>query len=459
MAKQVQIGQAANSGVLKRDGRKGKELAMIPSVSFAKATEGMVEEGITVLASLSSDTAMSPEIECMAAEFKDAITGDINSIVSPMMIKLTEKEGAKKVKLGTMQSLVASLPKHNYPFYRVDRLKILYLPLFPEEEATGEKITFSINDSSIKVGLKSKSVSKTSCPLNKMSMVELSSSYFIPKAHLSMIEFCYKTQKVPVRGRAFAFVCLSFYIHREYVPMTIKKKNPVVLLIDNIELPKDINKTSSIKNLVETVNKRIEAKKGSFEAAQLKYDDEEEERNSSMRFTNNIKIESLEEDEETSGGYDSGAEVENNYKPIREKDVLDLLPRKVPIHKGDHIILDTGAPDHWFYNPGLVGFKERVGNKPGRRGETHFAMNGMEVKLGSHWVRMKEVLYANKDDFPLISYQKLVKGGIVDCLKSESDDVAVLLKDDKIVFELDCSGNYMVFKKSNNLSPVVLVEK
>jgi hypothetical protein len=60
----------------------------------------------------------------------------------------------------------------------------------------------------------------------------------------------------------------------------------------------------------------------------------------------------------------------------------------------------------------------------------------------------------------LISYKKLQEGGIVDSMKSyETEKTAVLCKEGKVVFELDCSGPYMVFKPSGELSLQMLVEK
>nr|DBA06860.1 TPA_asm: movement protein [Agrostis ophiovirus_agro] len=451
-----------------KEEKSNKELVDMKAVKFSQATDQMVEEGVTILASLNTDGAISPEVECMAAEFKDAIKGKISSVVSPMKMTAESKEGSKKVKLGTMDNLKTIIAGHSYPFYRIVRLKILYLPLFSRDEAKEEKITFSINDTSVKVGNKSKSISSISTYLNKMSMIELYADHFIPSEHLSMIEFNYKVKRVPVKGRAFGFMVCCFYIQGEYLPITYEFKKPISLLIDDIELPKDINKTSSLKGIVNTVNRRIENNKERFEKAEDKYDQEEEERKSSMRFTGSMRSLTMGDEKiRSSSRTDSGICIErmpemSEIHKISEKNISDYLPRRLPFIHPDKIALDTGAPDHWFYYPGLINLSEKPRGAQHERGITYYNVKGVEIKLGQHWVKFKEICYSlpgDKPDFPLISYKKLQEGGIIDSMQSyDKEKTAVLCKDGKVIFELDCSGHYMVFKTSDELSLQMLVE-
>nr|DBA06864.1 TPA_asm: movement protein [Agrostis ophiovirus_poa] len=451
-----------------KEEKVNRDLINMSSVRFSQATDQMVEEGVTILASLNTSGEISPEVECMAAEFKDAIKGKISSVVSPMKMTADAKEGSRRVKLGTMDNLKTIIAGHSYPFYRIVRLKILYLPLFSRDEAKDEKITFSINDTSVKVGTKSKAISSTSTYLNKMSMIELYADHFIPSEHLGMIEFNYKVKKVPVKGRAFGFMVCCFYIQGEYLPITYEFKKPISLLIDDIELPKDINKTSALKGIVKTVNKRIEDNKERFEKAEDKYEQEEEERKASMRFTGNLKT-------LTMGGEkirnpmrtDSGICIErvpemSEVHKISEKNISDYLPRRLPFIHADKIALDTGAPNHWFYYPGLINLVEKPRGAQHEERTTYYNVKGVEVKLGQHWVKFKEICYslpADKPDFPLISYKKLQEGGIIDSMQSyDKEKTAVLCKDGKVIFELDCSGHYMVFKNSDELSLQMLVE-
>jgi hypothetical protein len=371
-----------------KEKKMSRDLQNLPSVKFSKATEDLEEEGITILASLNTDGNTAPEVQCMAAEFKDAIKGKINSVISPMKITADSKEGSTKVKLGTMDNLKTIIAGHSYPFYRIASLKILYLPLFSRDEGQSEKITFSINDSSVKIRNKSKSVSEISTPLNKMAMIELYADHFIPSEHLGMIEFNYKVKKVPVKGRAFGFMVCCFYIQGEYVPITYEFKKPIALLIDDIELPKNINKTSSLKGIVRTVNKRIEENKEKFEKAEDKYEQEEEERKGSMRFTENMKSLTMgDERSRRSLGNDSGIDIERTPEmaeihKMQEKNIADYLPRRLPFAYPDRIALDTGAPDHWFYYSGLIDLVEKPKGVEWERGVTYYDVEGVEVKLG-----------------------------------------------------------------------------
>jgi hypothetical protein len=452
-----------------KEKKMNKDLQNLPSVKFSQATEKLEEEGVTILASLNTDGNMSPEVECMAAEFKDAIKGKIHSVISPMKITADSKEGSTKVKLGTMDNLKTIIAGHSYPFYRIASLKIMYLPLFSRDEGKDEKITFSINDSSVKIRNKSKSVSEISTPLNKMAMIELYADHFIPSEHLGMIEFNYKVKKVPVKGRAFGFMVCCFYIQGEYVPVTYEFKKPIALLIDDIELPKDINRTSSLKGIVKTVNERIEKNKERFEKAENKYEQEEDERKESMRFTGKMKSLTMgDEKSRRSMGTDSGIDVERvpemtEIHKMQEKNIADYLPRRLPFVYPDRIALDTGAPDHWFYYPGLIDLAEKPKGAEWERGVTYYDVEGVEVKLGPHWVKFKAICYAlpkDRPSFPLISYKKLQEGGIIDSMTSyDKEKTAVLCKEGKVVFELDCSGSYMVFKPSGELSLQMLVEK
>ncbi|AAN60448.1 55K protein [Mirafiori lettuce big-vein virus] len=455
MASQSNLVSRGTSGVIKGKNEQKSNFKHLSSVSFSKASDDMMQEGITILASMRSEGPLSPEIECMASEFKDAIQGDINSVVSPMKLRLHKSEDTSKVKIGTMASLVAALPGQSYPFYRIDRLKIIYMPLFSSDLAEGKKITFSINDSSVRIGHGSKTISKTDAPLNRMSMIELHSPFFVPKDNIKMIEFGYKTTGVPVSGRAFAFVCLAFYIQRDFIPVSIKKKDPIILLIDDIDRPSDINTTSSMKKLVGEVNKRIEKKKGKFNESMIKYEKDLEERNSRMAFVDNDQ--------------DSGFHVSEKAEPSKMKDTLegvhlmeenipDYLPRRLPVYNWEGAILDTGAPDHWFYNPNLIGLQEDIDSVGLIEGRTFYRVRGVEVKLGAHWIRMKEILYARKRDMPLISYMRLCRAKIVDTLKTLEDGSAVLCKNGKVIFELTCTGSYMVFKKSGDTSREMMTE-
>nr|UXK95486.1 moveent protein [Carrot ophiovirus 1] len=455
MASQSNMITKGTSGLLKGKMEKKNSFRHLSSVSFSRASDDMVQEGVTILASMRSEGSLAPEVECMAAEFKDAIKGDINSVVSPMKLRLDKAEDTSKVKIGTMASLVAALPGNSYPFYRIDRLKIIYMPLFSSDLAEGKKITFSINDSSIRKGHGSSTISKTDAPLNRMSMVELYSPYFVAKDNIKMIEFGYKATGIPVSGRAFAFVCLAFYIQRDFIPITIKKKNPIILLIDDIDRPYDINTTSSIKNLIKDVNNRIEKKKGKFGKAILKNEKELEERNAGIAFIDHdddsgYEVEVVEESSKVKsvGGGDH----------LLEENISSYLPRRLPISKWGEVILDTGAPNHWLYNPNLIGLRESSDSESLIEGKNYYHVNGVEVKLGSHWLHMKEACYARKDDRPLISYLRLYRNGIVDSLKSLDDNSAVLCKGGKVIFELDCKGSYMVFKASDVTSKEMLIE-
>nr|WNV27213.1 movement protein [pepper chlorosis associated virus] len=418
-----------------------------PSVAFAKATENMVEDGVTILASI-SDTNLAPEVECMAAEFQQAIVGDIESVVSPFEIKLKNKENTTKVKMGNLLTIVSNLVGKQFPYYRVDRLKILYLPLFSSELAENEKITFSIRDSSIRIG--SKVIAKAEAPLNKMSMVELFSSYFVDRKNLGVMEFGYKAKNVPITGRAFGFVCLSFYIQKDFIPTTIKRRNPIVLLIEDLDCPVDITKKSSISTLVNKVNNRIAENRNTMERHREREDNIEEERLSNLLFT---------EKTERPQSVDSGFH-ENPEGMIKKEDIVHFLPRKLPFWEENRIILDTGAPDHWFYHPSLLGLSS-ISNSDDDliEGKNFHRLEGVEVKLGVHWVRLQEVLYGRKASFPLISYGRLYEGGIVNQLVSLPGRRAQLCLNDKVIFSLTHDGSYYVFDSSESLSCDVLVEK
>jgi hypothetical protein len=425
----------------------------MPMVSFRKASDDIMEQGISTLVSLKSDGPLPEEVECMAAEFKDAIRGEISSVIAPMTLKLKGNEDTSKVKIGSIKKLASLISGENFPFYRVDRLKILYIPLFSSDDNDDQKITFSIQDSSMKVGSKNKTVSKATVPLNKMSMVELSASYFVPKKNLEMIEFGYKASKVPVQGRAFAAVFAAFYIHKDFIPAIMKTREPIVLLVDDVDVPADINKTSSIKGLCDKINNQVEKKKGKFLKEKMKQEMVETSRRETMLFVNNdrdsgISVSAPSYEEITTG------EIGKIYKA----QLKEYLPRNLPIYDVKSPILDTGAPDHWIHNPNIGDLVDSNKSMEIKEGMTFHRVTGVEMKLGVHWVRLKEALYSRKHDFPLISYKKLVNAGIVDCLKSIGNDKAILSLGGRVIFELDCKGPYFVFVPSDSTSSVMILE-
>nr|UTQ50903.1 MAG: 54 kDa putative movement protein [Ophiovirus ranunculi] len=451
MASQSNLVSRSSSRILKRTGESTRTASSHPAVSFRKAAEDLVEDGVSILASLKGDN-LSPEVECMAAEFQEAIRGDIQSVVSPMQIKLKGEEDTTKVTMGTLKTVANVLFGKDYPYYRVDRLKILYLPLFSGELAKDQAITFSIRDSSIRTG--SKIVTKADAPLNKMSMIELHSSYFVDKKKLNVIEFGYKAKGVPVKDRAFAFVCLSFYIQRDFIPVTIAQKKPIVLLIDELEHPVDITKKSSIESLVKKVNSRIEKNKGKFLKNKDKENEEEERRFAPILFD----LPNEEKPNRIDSGFFDGKKVVANDLQLYKSDIPSFLPRRLPFTNSDRIILDTGAPDHWFYNPDLAELEEITQGDILAEGTNFHRLNGIEIKLGVHWVRLKEVLYGKKDDIPLISYRKLAESGIINQFNSLPNNKATLCLNDQLVFSLTHDGSYYVFDASDSSSSKMIIE-
>jgi hypothetical protein len=419
-----------------------------PKVSFKKASDNLLERGVATLVSLKGEEDFPPEVECMAAEFKEVLNGEICSVVTPLTIKLNKDEDSTKVKISNLKKVMSVMKGENFPFYRVDRLKILYVPLFPDDEGTSGKISFSIQDTSIKTAGKPKKVSQAEAPLNKMSMIELSTNYFVPRKDIGMIEFGYKACGVPVKDRAFAAVYLAFYIHKDFSPATMVKKNPIILLIEDVERPKDVNSSSGLKQLCEQVSSGLEKKKRSINKRKMKFDADLEN-----RFAD-IAIE--QESSDRLGVID---EVVGSSEPsLMKENLSELLPRRLPIYDLEGAILDTGAPDHWIYNPNLVELEELDTNASAREGHNVYRVHGVEIKLGIYWVKLKEALYARKRDVPLISFDKLAKGGIIDGMKRINGSRTVLTMDNKVIFNLDTTSGYMKFIPSEETSNRMLCE-
>nr|WCD55507.1 MAG: 50 kDa protein [Ophiovirus lactucae] len=436
---------------------KGKAIdngSSLPVVSFRKASEHMINEGIGTLVSLKGGNNFSEEIECMASEFKEVIKGEIKSIVSPITIKLKDSESTTKVKITTMDKVTSLIKFEKFPFYRVDRLKILYIPLFSGENSEGRNITFSIQDRSMVVAGKPKKISSATAPINKMSMIELSATYFVQSRDLSKIEFGYKAKGIPVSGRSFAAVYLAFYIHGDHFPATMRPKDPIVLLIDDVDAPTDINKTSSVKDLCDKVHKRIESKSKQMNRDRSRFEILEERRKSDMLL---IK-ENVEENNTSNPTFSVKENDSELFHGITKANIAEYLPRNLPISQWENAILDTGAPDHWCYHPNIVDLKVMGSEDALEEGVNFHRVRDVEVKLGVHWIRLREVLFGRKDDRPLISYNKLMKSGIIDSLNKVTKSKSILCCEGKVMFDLDTSGGYQVFIPSESTSRTIIIE-
>nr|DBA06879.1 TPA_asm: movement protein [Caladenia ophiovirus] len=424
-------------------------------VSFSNATEHLREGGVHTLVSLSSDCCLTEDVECMVSEFASVTRGEIESVISPLSLKLKEGKGSQKIVLTNLQKISSMLKKmsgNEYPFYRIDKVKILYIPLFDESLNEGEKMRFSLCDTSI-ISERDRSISTVEVSMNKMSMSELSMSYFVRRKDLHFIELDYHAGSVPVRNRSYAFMMVAFYIHRDFFSGTLKRKNSLTLEIDALDRPMDINTTSSVQSLCDQVTSRLNLKK-------------KEKEKEKRRAVYLYELEKLKEkvaicDEGTSGVDKSESSIDHDLVTITPSEIGNYLPRNLPIMFKDSIVLDTAAPNHWVYNPNLLPdetCKVEEGSKMcGNPPKFTRIIGDFELKLGCHWVNLKNVLYGSSADLPLISYTQLVQDGIINCLQSISPDRSILLKDDKLMFELrHTEHGRMIFESVNHTSERVL---
>nr|DBA06906.1 TPA_asm: movement protein [Erythranthe ophiovirus] len=396
------------------------------SVSFKRATREMMREGIHTLVSLKGDSEISQEIECMAAEFTQITKGEIESVISPVSLKLTKESGSQKVKLSTLQNIVSIMKKtagKEYPYYRIDKVKILYIPLFDSSLGKGEEITFSLRDTSI-ASKESQVLSSVSVPLNSMSMSEMSMSFFTRSEDIKFIELSYNAFNVPIVGRSYASLLIGFYIHKDFSPAMIQPRKSITLMIDNVESPIDINKTSSIKSLCKRVQDDVKEKREQMKIKMIKYNQEESERIKGI-FTENKVSENS-----------ACSEMQENC--LTKEDIKELLPRSIPFVLSNEILLDTSATNHWIYNPSFQGDMNTLEESPHNNSINYFIINNVtEIKLGNYWVRLKNICCGSSYARPIISYSRLVESGIINCIKTNSSGQSMAMKDDNVMFHLE----------------------
>nr|DBA06938.1 TPA_asm: movement protein [Phalaenopsis ophiovirus] len=469
-----------------------RSLTSYKMASFRRANDHLLNDGAHTIVSLGGEGDINGDVEDMAAEFANVTRGEIESIVSPFSLKLKDGQGSQKVELTTLQKITSSLKNiggKEYPFCRIDKVKILYMPLFDRRIAEGKIIRFSLKDNSV-IENNKQVISRVDLPLNVMSMSEMSMSFFTKMKEIENITLNYTAEEIPVRGRSYAFVMVAFYIHRDFAPASMKIRAPLTLLLNEIDAPIDINKTSSIKKLVDKVNTDIRNKKERFEQRKHDYFRMKELRNNDIYIDapnkNDIEqlleedIEKLEEERDASPNddveikyneakvrkhfrkksEDSESTIENFTPPktITEKEIHNHLPRDLPYMLKDNHILDSGAPQHHLYNPNFIGGSHVSESESSMFKSVRQVILPwpVEVKLGRHWTKLNDVLYCSARHQPLISFNQLVKDKIVDCLRSLDNEKSILLKDERVIYTLSKKGGYLVFDNNDDTSQVVL---
>nr|DBA06976.1 TPA_asm: movement protein [Xerochrysum ophiovirus_visco] len=430
--------ESVNSGLrlLRRSTTLPTELQRSETrISIERAISETFPAGEGTIISLSGDEPLSPEVQCMAAEFSKMTRGKINSAFSPVELNLRGKVGEASFTVSSLAQVWSGLKKmvnvSDKPYMRLSKVQILYCPLFDQRKNKGEMITFSLIDERMKGSKENRVIASITAAINEMSMSEMNMSFFVPKNDIKRIKLITTVDNEPTKIGSFASMMIGFYVHSSYFPGTYEVERSKVFYIDPTSHPKTIKSGSVLRNIgkkLERASLLTEKKLDKLERAEETFVDglleNVAERNSNIPRRNSTSI-------------------------IDEESVEELIPHCVinleewsrkPYSSDIGYILDTGAPFHFIHLKGHSGK-----TKMGELWVTE--INSLVLDLCGEIIELNNVFVGNNINPNLISYSQLKKQGIIDRMMDEGDTIH-LMKGDLIKFVVDnTSDGRMWFMK------------
>nr|DBA06941.1 TPA_asm: movement protein [Primula ophiovirus] len=414
----------------------------IPTLSSRRASADLMKEGVHNIISLSEGGEMDANIECIAADFTQISKGEIKTVITPLTVRLKKEEEITGLSIGTLESITGAIQKIGLmgdakPFVRFDRIQIMYCPLFHNNGKDKSKMTIELIDES-RSG-ENERISGVEIPGGVMSLSELSMNFKVKREDMKYIRLRFKAEGIDVDKRSYASMMIAFFVQHDQDPCTYKRKDPMSLILDDMEVPKDIGGKTVFTQLGASVQKRIKMNRAKFN----------EERRSEERRIERIKRNMAIDDGEDDGEEEDDKEEENSSGEWEELSTVSqshqstsglsiIGPRTAS--RAANMILDTGAPDHYIYSPHVIPNVD-MHNVIGFEKISYKVESNFEMIIGGKVVVLSSVFLV-KDNIGrnVISFDRLKEDDLVDRLTITGDS-GYLYKESKLVWELEVVEN------------------
>nr|DBA06950.1 TPA_asm: movement protein [Rhododendron ophiovirus] len=421
----------------------------IGKLSAAIATQDLMKSGIKTVISMKDMGDVSPEIECLAAEFAAISKGEIHTLMSPMTLRMKKDEIEKGLSLGSLSSILNAAKKisggtlgQHKPFVRFDKIQCLYFNLGKktqgeidynviEKGQPGGTIEIQLVDEGYDDDEESV-IDSTLIRADSMSLNELSMEYFVRAADMNKIKLRCIAEGIKITNRDYGSMMVIFYVHEDFNSASFKKKSSTTLYLDELDRPIDINSKTVFSQLGDAVQSSVMKKKASFKKIKR---EEKKYLNKKMK---SVAIKDENEEDE----FDQESIDEEDNRSQMSADLSSLMKPKVAsseavisIENSNMKMLDTGAPGHLFYKPNIVTDKV-MRNVGGVSDLPYKVFPRVRVRLGKNEVILTETEITTADmGFDLVSLAALKREGLVDKLTIQKE-VGLLYLNGEICWEL-----------------------
>nr|QCY48767.1 MP protein [Citrus psorosis virus] len=417
----------------------------VTRISANTAINSIVKKGeLNVISLKDGNTADLEGINDILLDYKRILKNEIKTAVSPITMKLKKDEHKKKLKLGTLKTITDKLKKLggecSHPFIQFYKVQCMYIPLFSKVEGDNGEITVSLIDDGKEAAGQDPIIQSITFDASQMAMVELSMNFFVEKKDMDFIGIHINAENVPVQDRAYGSINLAFFTNEQSVPMMQEEKKSSYLMIDAVNRPKDITKSSVFKSIGDKVSEEINQKRDEYKRKMIE--------NEKMRRKEgkSVRIETETRSSSSSGGETLLEEARKSVSLNLSKFLADQRRAPPPpLEKRTFqwpcgikmlTMMDTGSSSHYFFSKSInpTSIQKNFGGVPlleVEQAKLSFETFGNKFLLKDVFMFSDQTLGDN-----ILSYTLLKEEGHIDGMRTAGDDV-LLEKDGEVVMILD----------------------
>nr|AXJ14432.1 putative MP [Ophiovirus citri] len=418
----------------------------VTRISANTAINSIVKKGeLNVISLKDGNTADLEGINDVLLDYRRILKNEIKTAVSPITMKLKKDEHKKKLKLGTLKSITDKLRKlggeSSHPFIQLYKVQCMYIPLFSRVDGDNGEITVSLIDDGKEAAGQDPIIQSITFDASQMAMVELSMNFFVEKKDMDFIGIHVSAENVPVQDRAYGSINLAFFTNEQSVPMMQEEKKSSYLMIDAVNRPRDIRKSSVFKSIGDKVSEEINQKRDEYKKKLI------ENEKLRRREGKGVKIETETRSSSSSGGETLLEEARKSVSLNISKFLADQrrAPPPPQLEKRTFqwpcgvkmlTMMDTGSYSHYFFSKNITPTSvERnfggVAQLEVERAKLSFETFGNKFLLKDVFMFSDQSLGDN-----ILSYTLLKEEGHIDGMRTAGDDV-LLEKDGEVVMILD----------------------